>query len=61
MTREELMEIKSVIGDMRFMQASALVASKLESKESRAYMNNLARLEKVLGNELISLIGFEDL
>lgn len=60
MTREELMEIKSVIGDMRFMQASALVASKLESKESRAYMNNLARLEKVLGNELITIMGLNN-
>ena len=61
MTHEELMQIKTVIVDMRFMQAAALVSSKLESKKSRAYMNNLARLEKVLGNELISLIGFEDL
>ena len=61
MTREELMQVKAVIGDMRFMQAAALVSSKLESKKSRAYMNNLARLEKVLGNELIALIGFEDL
>ena len=61
MTHEELMQIKTVIVDMRFMQAAALVSSKLESKKSRAYMNNLARLEKVLGNELIALMGFEDL
>jgi hypothetical protein len=61
MTREELMQVKSVIGDMRFMQASALVASKLESKESRAYMNNLAKLEKLVGNELTAVMGLEDL
>ena len=61
MTREELMQVKTIIGDMRFMQAAALVSSKLESKESRAYMNNLARLEKVLGNELLELMGLENL
>ena len=61
MTREELMQVKTIIGDMRFMQAAALVSSKLESKESRAYMNHLAKLEKLVGNELLELMGLENL
>lgn len=62
MTREELMQVKTVIGDMRFMQAAALVSSNLStSKDARAYMSHLAKLEKLVGNELTALMGLEDL
>ena len=39
--------------DLRFIQASALVASGLsDTKESRAYMREINRLEKVLHDEI---------
>lgn len=48
-----LREIKKVLGDMRFMQAAALVASGLsDSKDSSQYMKNLARLEKIIDAEI---------
>ena len=57
MTLDELQQIKKIIGDMRFMQAAALVASGLsDSKESVAYMKNLARLEKIVQWEIDELI-----
>ena len=57
MTLDELQQIKKIIGDMRFMQAAALVASGLsDSKESVAYMKNLARLEKIVQWEIEELI-----
>lgn len=53
MTAEQLREVRAVIGDMRFMQASALVASGLsQNKQAQAYMSKLAKLDKVLGNEI---------
>ena len=53
MTPEQLREIRHVIGDMRFMQASALVASGLnENKQATAYMIKLAKLDKLLGEEI---------
>ena len=49
MTLEELSSIKKMLVDLRFIQASALVACGLsDTKESRAYMRNINRLEKVL-------------
>ena len=53
MTNEQLQELKHVVGDMRFMQASALVASGLnENKQAQAYMSKLANLDKMLGEEI---------
>ena len=53
MTLEELSSIKKMLVDLRFMQASALVASGLsDTKESRAYMRDITRLEKVLHDEI---------
>ena len=53
MTSEQLREIRNVIGDMRFMQAAALVASGLnENKQAAAYMSRLAKLDKLLGDEI---------
>ena len=53
MTPEQLREIRNVIEDMRFMQASALVASGLnENKQATAYMIKLAKLDKLLGEEI---------
>ena len=53
MTPEQLREIRHVIGDMRFMQASALVVSGLnENKQATAYMIKLANLDQLLGEEI---------
>lgn len=53
MTAEQLREIKKVIGDMRFMQATALVSSGMqESKQARAYMSHLAKLDRLVENEI---------
>ena len=53
MTPEQLREIRHVIGDMRFMQATAQVASGLnENKQATAYMSKLAKLDKLLGEEI---------
>ena len=53
MTAEQLREIRHVIGDMRFMQSVALVASGLnDNKLATAYMSKLAKLDKMLGEEI---------
>lgn len=53
MTLEELSSIKRMLVDLRFIQASALVASGLsDTKESRTYMREITRLEKVLHDEI---------
>lgn len=53
MTNDDLRQIKDVIGYMRFMQAAAMAASGVgESKDSVAYMKNLARLDKLIEAEL---------
>lgn len=53
MSVDDLAQIKRMLVDLRFMQASALVASGLsDTKESRAYMRNITRLEEVLHNEI---------
>ena len=53
MTLEEMSSIKKMLVDLRFIQASALVASGLsENKESRAYMREIVRLEKVLQDQI---------
>ena len=53
MTPEQLREVRRVVGDMRFMQAAALVASGMnENKQALAYMSKLAKIDKLLGEEV---------
>ena len=53
MTDEDLLQIKSAISDLRFIQAAALVASKMnEDKDAVAYMRNLHRLANVIDKEI---------
>ena len=53
MTPEQLREVRHVVSDMRFMQAAALVASGMnENKQALAYMSKLAKLAKLLGEEI---------
>ena len=53
MTLEEMSSIKRMLVDLRFIQASALVASGMsDTKESRSYMREITRLEKVLHDEI---------
>ncbi len=53
MTIEDLNQIKSLISGLRFMQAAALVESGLnENKAAIAYMSNLARLTRVIEQEI---------
>lgn len=53
LTKDQLQELRKVIGDMRFMQAAALVASgQQENKSAQAYMQKLAKLDKLLGEEI---------
>lgn len=53
MTIEELQELRAVIGGMRFMQASSLVAAGLnENKQAEAYMRKLAKLDAALTTEI---------
>lgn len=60
MTSTDLQQLKSIVGDMRFIQAAALVASKLnENKDASAYMRNLARLDRLLGDEIAKVINNE--
>lgn len=57
MDKETIQELRAVVGDMRFMQAAALVASGLnENKQAQAYMSRLAKLDKKLGDELTELL-----
>jgi hypothetical protein len=52
--KETLSAVRKVIGDMRFMQASSIVASGLnEHKQAIAYMNHLAKLDKALEQEIL--------
>jgi hypothetical protein len=53
MTRDDLLSMKDVIGSARFAYAAMLVGAKCqESKEGLAHMRELARLEKVIDQEL---------
>ncbi len=53
MTTEDLNQLKSLISGLRFIQAAALVESGLnENKAAAAYMSNLARLQRVIDQEL---------
>ena len=53
MTLEDLNQIKSLISGLRFMQAAGLVESGLnENKQAIAYMSNLARLSRVVEQEI---------
>lgn len=52
--KETLSAVRKVIGDMRLMQASYIVASGLnEHKQAIAYMNHLAKLDKALEQEIL--------
>lgn len=52
--KETLAAIRKVVGDMRFMQAAAVVASGLnENKQAASYMSHLAKLDKELEAELL--------
>lgn len=49
MTVDELSTIKKMLSDLRWIQASALVASGLsDSKQSQAYMRQITRMEQLL-------------
>ncbi len=53
MTLEDLNQIKSLISGLRFMQAASLVESGLnENRQAIAYMTNLARLSRVVEQEI---------
>jgi hypothetical protein len=53
MTLEDLNQIKSLISGVRFMQAASLVESGLnENKQAIAYMSTLARLSRVVEQEI---------
>lgn len=53
MTNDDLLQIKSALSDLRFIQAAALVASRMnESKDAVAYMRNLHRLTDVIDAKL---------
>lgn len=53
MNTTDLLQLKSLLGDWRFVQAASLAATRLvDSKEARDYMKNLARLEKVIDAEI---------
>jgi hypothetical protein len=52
-TLEDLNQLKSLISGLRFMQAASLVESGLnENKQAIAYMSNLARLSRVVEQEI---------
>ena len=49
----QLQALKKVVGDMRFMQATALVESGMtESKDAKKYMHELAALDDALNDEM---------
>jgi division protein CdvB (Snf7/Vps24/ESCRT-III family) len=53
MNMTQLQALKKVVGDMRFIQATALVSSAMsESKDAQKYMRELAQLEKVIDVEM---------
>jgi hypothetical protein len=53
MSIDDLSIIKKMLSDLRWMQASALVASGLsDSKDSRAYMRQITRMEELLTQEI---------
>ena len=54
MDKEDLQALRKAIRDMRFIQASAIVASGLnEHKQAQAYMRELQRLDKILEQEIL--------
>lgn len=53
MTNDDLLQIKSALSDLRFIQAAALVASRMnENRDAVAYMRNLHRLTDVIDAKL---------
>lgn len=58
LSKEDLVAIQKVIGDMRFIQAAALVANGLnEQKQAKAYMHELGRLDRLLKEEINAKIA----
>lgn len=54
LTKEQLVDIRKVIGDIRFMQAAAIVASGLnDTKQGKQYMSKLANLDRLLEQEIM--------
>lgn len=52
--KETIIAVRKVIGDMRFIQASSIVASGLnEHKQAIRYMNHLAKLDELLEQETL--------
>lgn len=53
--KETIIALRKVIGDMRFIQASAIVASGLnDTKQAHAYMRELHRLDKLLEQAILN-------
>jgi len=53
MTASDLVQIKELLVDLRFIQAAAMVGSgQNESKSAIEYMRNINRLENVINLEL---------
>ena len=53
MTTEDLMQIKSMLSDLRWIQAAAMVGSRTnEHKDAISYMRNLARLIDLIDAEM---------
>ena len=56
MSPQDLKDLLSAVKDLRFIQASALVAAGLsDEKRATAYMRRLARLDKALAEEITRL------
>lgn len=55
MTQKDLVSIKKLLGDLRFMQAASLVSVNMgDNKQCMAYMREINRLEDVIKTELES-------
>jgi hypothetical protein len=53
MTQKDLVSIKKLLGDLRFMQAASLVSVNMgDNKQCMAYMREINRLEDVIKAEL---------
>lgn len=53
MSREDLIQIKRLLMDLRFIQAAALVGAQLsDDKNAIAYMRTITRMEKAVETEL---------
>lgn len=53
MNLEDLTQLKKMLVDLRFIQATALVACDMSNdKGARAYIREITRLETILANEI---------